>query len=86
MTTENPCWGCWWEEGGRCYEGEPERLPDGRSTVLAEATCDKRKSKRKVMDRAFKSGRLMGAVAESYAAQQVPQMERLLGRKLEEPK
>lgn len=36
----NPCKGCWWEEGGRCYLGNPERLSDGRSKVLALSVCE----------------------------------------------
>jgi hypothetical protein len=35
----NPCKPCWWEEGGRCYHGKPERNSKGRSVVLAEGRC-----------------------------------------------
>lgn len=36
---EASCGNCWWREGNRCYQGNPDRGPDGRSLKLADAVC-----------------------------------------------
>lgn len=46
------CRTCWWQEGGRCYLAPVDRLPDGRSTKMAEARCVGFKGKREVLNRA----------------------------------
>ena len=43
------CRGCWWNEGGRCYVGNPPRDENGRSKVEAKERCDKFQSKRQVL-------------------------------------
>lgn len=48
-TKADECRSCWWQEGGRCYVGKPERLPNGRSTKLAEGRCDLYWNKRKAL-------------------------------------
>jgi hypothetical protein len=80
MANESPCRSCWWQEGGRCYEGDPKRLPDGRSTVKAEGLCIMQRPRWTILNRPPKDGRLTGAVAES-AARQVPDLERFLSKK-----
>jgi len=53
------CKGCWHEEGGRCYEGDPERLPDGRSTKLASERCDAFASKRRMLESVIPGDKLI---------------------------
>lgn len=45
----NDCIGCWWQEGGRCYEGNPPKDKDGRSLIKAEKLCEKFQSKRSIL-------------------------------------
>lgn len=47
-STVGSCRGCWWQEGGRCYVGEPERDERGVSKEWAIKACDKFYSKRKI--------------------------------------
>jgi hypothetical protein len=52
------CRSCWWQEGGRCYEGEPERDENGRSLLIVDPEkpghtkheCKMYKSKRRVLE------------------------------------
>jgi hypothetical protein len=70
MTNPESCKGCWWQEGGRCYEGKPERepCPSGfgtRSLVLAEKRCDKFTGKRTVLEKFFPADKLVIASEEN---------------------
>lgn len=53
------CIDCWWQEGGRCYEGEPETTPDGRSTIMAEELCEKFLGKRAMLSRVIPNDKLV---------------------------
>lgn len=37
---EKSCGDCWWQEGGRCYRGDPPRDNVGRSKVPAVNLCE----------------------------------------------
>lgn len=50
MDNSTSCVGCWWQEGGRCYVGNPPRTSDGRSEVLAVSRCDKFWGKRAALE------------------------------------
>jgi hypothetical protein len=43
------CKGCWWEEGGRCYVGDPVCDEQGRSNKLAIMRCDQFWGKREAL-------------------------------------
>jgi len=43
---EEACKKCWWQEGGRCYFGEPERDSNGLSQVEALNLCENFKVKK----------------------------------------
>jgi hypothetical protein len=45
------CKSCWWQEGGLCYQGDPERQADGRSKKPALVQCENYLNKRKVLNR-----------------------------------
>lgn len=53
------CRSCWWYEGGRCYQKPFERLPDGRSTKIAETPCEGWESKRARYEMVFPSEMLV---------------------------
>jgi hypothetical protein len=54
----NSCRSCWWEEGGRCYVGNPAREADGRSVVVAIRKCPSYANKRSVLSRVIPSDKL----------------------------
>ena len=58
------CRSCWWQEGGRCYIGTPERLSDGRSTKMAEGRCDGYWNKRKALTTVIPGDKLVIASEE----------------------
>ena len=49
----NDCKSCWWQEGGLCYVGTPERDENGRSKKPATQRCELYKSKRAVLEPYF---------------------------------
>jgi hypothetical protein len=47
---DKKCKSCWWQEGGKCYEGDNvERLPNGISKKDAISPCEKYWNKRKAL-------------------------------------
>ena len=44
------CRSCWWQEGGLCYFGEPQRDTTGRSVIKADAACEHHKAKRRFLE------------------------------------
>lgn len=53
------CKHCWWQEGGRCYVGNPKRNEHGQSMVMAETPCDKYWNKRQALETAIPSNMLV---------------------------
>ena len=58
-SAEADCSACFWNEGGRCYVEPCDRRPDGRSTKLAEASCEHYVTKRAMMSRVIPSEMLV---------------------------
>ena len=44
------CRSCWWQEGLRCYHGNPERDDKGVSAVPAIARCENYQGKRTALE------------------------------------
>ena len=59
------CKSCWWQEGGQCYFGEPEREENGRSKVAASDVCENHTSKRSVLAPLF--GDKLSIISEENA-------------------
>ncbi len=82
QTMPNPCRGCWWQEGGRCYNEhfavittEPSRLGESVSTDLT-LRCRRYPeqgywSKREALTTVIPSGKLV-IVSESNSKQEAP--------------
>jgi len=56
---EKSCKSCWWQEGGRCYEGNFSRDSKGYSKKLAKRRCEKYWSKRDALSTLIPSKQLI---------------------------
>lgn len=50
---------CWWEEGGRCYEGTPNRDNLGRSFKVAKCPCSAYWDKRSALTTLIPNNKLV---------------------------